>query len=274
MANKELPDALTFIIPVRHHANASDWDAAMVRLLQTAASISAQSSGNWRAVVVANECSGLPDLPKNFSVVRVDYPPNASHKKDGISRNEFYEAFRFDKGRRVLAGMLYARPLGHIMIVDDDDFVHRNLAKYVSSNPENNGWSLTEGWIWPDGGDLVYRSSRFNMLCGTSHIIRADLYAIPSVSNEASDDYIKYWLGSHIFIESILKQRGIVLEPLPFAGAVYRVGHAGAHSQSSGSIGEYIDHAEDGSRVHGERRIRFRNRSMLERFWGKVDRRA
>ena len=100
---------LTFIIPVRHQDNARDWSALKANLSQTVASISNQSSDDWRGIIVANEGADLPELPEPFEVVRVDFPPNNMHERDGADMEDFYEAFRVDKGRRVLAGMLQAR---------------------------------------------------------------------------------------------------------------------------------------------------------------------
>ena len=71
---------------------------------------------------MANHGADLPPLPTNFSDVRVDFPPNVLHDMDNTDRETVYRAFRQDKGQRVLAGLLAARPQGHVMIVDDDDF--------------------------------------------------------------------------------------------------------------------------------------------------------
>ena len=63
----------------------------------------------------------------------------------------FRQAFRLDKGRRVLAGMLHLAPTGFVMISDDDDFVHNKLAEYVERRQHENGWYLGDGWVWADG---------------------------------------------------------------------------------------------------------------------------
>jgi len=53
-------------------------------------------------------------------------------------------------------------------------------------------------------------------------------------------DWVKAMMGSHIKIEGILRDRGHPLSALPFAGAIYRVGHAGAHSGSRGVLRAYL----------------------------------
>jgi hypothetical protein len=223
---------LTFIIPVRNQANAKDWSRSKVNLRQTAASIAAQTSSSWNAFVVANHGADLPELPRNFSDVRVDFPPNLLHDMESADRETVYRAFRQDKGQRVLAGLLAARPKGHVMIVDDDDFVSRRLADYVARNPQANGWFIRKGYVWSDGGSLVLRHDAFSHLCGTSHIIRADLFRIPDQFDAATPEYIQDMLGSHVHIADELARQGAPLMPLPFRGAIYRIGHAGAHSGS------------------------------------------
>jgi hypothetical protein len=225
---------LTFVVPVRHPANAADWPELCRRLAQTAGSIAAQTDDRWQAVIVANHEAALPALPAGFSVVRVDFPPNPLQARGGEPLEVFYDAIRIDKGRRVLAGLLSVRPTGYVMSVDDDDFVSRELAAYVARHDGANGWYFDDGYVWGDGGALVFRYSGFSQLCGTSHIVRHDLLTLPSDAAHASDVYIRRLLGSHIFLESHLADAGTPLARLPFRGGMYRIGYRGSHSQSSG----------------------------------------
>ncbi|TXI03561.1 MAG: galactosyl transferase [Rhizobium sp.] len=224
---------VTFIIPVRHQANSNDWPSLKRRLSQTIASISGQSNGNWRGVVVANEGADLPDLPPNFSAERVTFPPNQLHDINGADREKVYDAFRLDKGRRVLSGMLSARDTRFFMIVDDDDFVSANIVDFAAKNTDANGWKIDLGYLWNEGGRLLLHHNDFANYCGTSLIIRSDLYRLPATLEDADIDYIKSMLGSHVRIGKLLADAGSPLGSLPFRGAIYRVGHSGAHSKSS-----------------------------------------
>ncbi len=231
---------LTFIIPVRHPDNSRNWQQAMSHLQATAASVANQSLPDWAGIVVANTVADIPALPSGFAVERVDFPPNARHDQAGLDVESFRDAFRLDKGRRVLAGLLKARQSRFIMIVDDDDFVSNRLAAFAGARPSANGWVVEQGYVWDDGGSLVYRHSDFSALCGTSHIVRTDLYKIPDRFDEASETYIKQMLGSHRFIAPHLVSAGTPLDTLPFPGAIYRVGHAGAHSRSSSVLRSFV----------------------------------
>lgn len=224
---------LAFIIPVRHQDNAKDWKGLKKRLQETFASISNQTSDNWRAVVVCNHGADIPALPPRFEVLRVDFVPNRNHDlPPGGDKKIFYDAFRLDKGRRVMAGMIASKDSDFFMVVDDDDFISNRIAQFVGENDSETGWEITRGFVWSDGGRLVCVNNNFSHYCGTSLILRRDVFDLPRDVSDADEDYVKEMCGSHVTVRSRIKQKMAPLEALPFVGAIYRVGHSGAHSQS------------------------------------------
>lgn len=227
---------LTFIVPIRHQENARDWGVLCSRLQQTLASISNQTHDDWSCVVVANEGAMLPPLPKHSRAERVTFPPNEMHEWSKGSREAVLDAFRLDKGRRVLAGMVASPDSRFFMTVDDDDLVSAGLVAHVADNLDANGWYVDQGYLWDDGGRWFMKVDGFDLLCGTSLVIRRDLYCLPARPEDASVEWIKTMLGSHVGNKSILAERGAPLMPLPFAGAAYRVGSAGSHSQVRGIL--------------------------------------
>lgn len=233
---------LTFIIPVRHPDNTDNWKRVKKNLRDTVRSITLQDTDGWQAVIVANHGADIPNLPPGFSVCYVDFPPNPLYRQGNADREKFWEAVRSDKGWRILAGLLQANAPGHIMIVDDDDFISKKLTSFVKAHATTSGWFIRDGYIWSDGGKLLYKYADFSRLCGTSHIVRADLYNIPQSLQAADEQYVRRMLGSHIFLHDHLDASGTPLEPLPFIGAIYRTGHADAHSRSIGIIGQFFLH--------------------------------
>ncbi|WP_268799396.1 glycosyltransferase [Pseudomonas huanghezhanensis] len=231
---------LTFVIPVRHPANSKDWEQNKRNISETVKSIVAQHGDDWAAVIVANEGADLPPLPARIQVKRVDFAPNPLHEKSDAGMAAFYDAVRLDKGRRVLAGMLHVAPTDYFMIVDDDDFLSNKLVDFVSTQPLANGWYINNGFVWSEGTRWVYLHPEFNEYCGTSYIVRADLMNLPASFDGATDEYVKQLLGSHKFIKPLMAENGTPLSPLPFPGAVYRVGHAGAHSKSNSVVRTFL----------------------------------
>jgi hypothetical protein len=234
-----MKNILTFVIPVRHQDTAKSWQQIRKNLNETIASIANQDSDGWKAIIVANHGAALPDLPKGFDVKRVDFPPNELPEPGTVEKEQIDEAIRIDKGRRLLAGMLHAGEMGHVMTVDNDDFVSRRLTSFVAANPKANGWYVRDGYVWGDGGRILFLFTDFSRLCGTSHIVRADLYRFPSSLETADETYIKRMIGSHIFLHDHLDETGNPLEPLPFAGAIFRTNHPESGSRS-GTLKQYF----------------------------------
>ena len=224
--------SLCFVIPVRHPDNAKDWSRLCRNLAETAAAIARQSSPDWRAIVVANRGASLPDLPPGFSVQRVDFPPNPRYAGSAEDREQVLEAIRFDKGRRVLAGVLAAPDARHIMVVDDDDFISSRIAAFISRQPGTCCWQVNEGYFWDEGSRLMFRHWDFSSLCGTSLVVPRAAYTLPQSVEAADPALIRAEFGSHIQIKPLLRDKGFEWKPLPFPGAIYRVGHAESHSQS------------------------------------------
>jgi hypothetical protein len=231
---------LTFVIPVRHQDNAADWGRLAANLSQTLASIAAQTSDDWEGVVVANEGAELPPLPARFRAERVTFPPNRIHERGDATRADFLDAFRIDKGRRVLAGMLAARDSRFFMISDDDDFVSRDIVSHVARHPTSEGWKIDRGYVWTDGGSILYELDDFHLICGTSLIIRSDVYNLPNKAEDADQQMIMDMLGSHRDVDTRLQAQGVTLASLPFRGAVYRVGHPGSHSQAPSILRKFV----------------------------------
>ena len=118
-----------------------------------------------------------------------------------------------------------------------------------------SGWVLRSGYIWTEGGRLLFLHPKFSKHSGTSHIVRSDLYRLPESAETADGDYLRTMLGSHMKIEKLLAARGTPLAELPFPGAIYRVGHAGSHSHSTTHAADARPEAErphppPGSRPH------------------------
>jgi hypothetical protein len=211
-------------------------------------------------------------LPDNFDLKQVDFPPNPMFEQGDNEREAFLDSCRLDKGRRVLAGILEADRSSYVMVVDDDDFVSSRLTSFVAGHFGENGWYVRDGYIWGDGGKLVYEYADFSQFCGTSHIIRSSLYELPARMAAVDPHCLRKIFGSHVFIREYLEERGTPLQPLPFVGAVYRVGHAGAHSKSAGLMRQVFFRREllkNPLKVAGRfARLRLLDASVRRQFWG------
>lgn len=225
---------LAFVTSVRHPRNSNDYGAVEAMLIESLASWRDQDDENWVGVVVGNQRPAA-ELGERIEFVGVDFDPptNSIGPRTGIA------AVLQDKGTKLAVGLLRARQLGasHVMFADADDFVSRRIAGFVARQADEVGWVVTDGWRYNAERSVVRRHrGDFHLQCGTSHIVRTDAFApfvAPLTASQAElhagfGQELERWIGSHMHIHDDLP-----LLPLPFPGALYRVGTAESHSGNS-----------------------------------------
>lgn len=227
---------LVFLTSVRHPHNATDY-ARVERLLQrTLASVCAQDDREFRVVVVANQPLSFA-TPKEVETVVVNFPAPSDHRGPQTGR----EAILHDRGTKLAAGLLAARKYetAHIMRFDADDFVSRHVAGFVNRYPHKAGWYVNKGHAYYERQQLTRRVEAFHEKCGTSFVIRQDLYGSADIPIDATQDalyrgfgefVIRDLLGSHKVAQKHFAEMGTPLEPLPFRGAVYTLETGENHS--------------------------------------------
>lgn len=225
---------LAFVTTLRHPRNSFDYDAVERMLAQSLRSWHNQDDNDWVGVVVGNQYPVI-ELGERIEFVKVDFDPPAmlAGPRTGLA------AVLRDKGTKLAVGLLRARQLGasHVMFVDADDFVSRGVASFVARHLHDLGWVVTDGWRYNAERAVVRRHrGDFHLQCGTSHIVRTDLFRPVTASITASQaelyagfgSELERWMGSHMHIHEDLP-----LQSLPFPGALYRVGTAESHSGNS-----------------------------------------
>ncbi len=226
---------LAFITSLRHPDNAQDY-ARNERLLQeTLDSIALQTSDEYVVVVVSNVPLSFPP-PERVKSVVVDFAPPAPPGEHAA-----YPAFVWDKGTKMGIGLIAAREEkpDYVMIIDADDFVHRDLVAFTVQQAGSPGWYIPRGWRY-SGARNVFRSLRaFNLQCGSAYILPFAAYAVPDDATVDLDqaavfdvfgDLVATILGSHMRVLQWAKRHGYPLVPLPFRGAVHHVDTGENHS--------------------------------------------
>lgn len=231
---------LAFITSLRHPDNARDY-ARNERLLKgTLDSIARQTSEDYLVFVVSNVPLSFP-LPARVKSVVVDFPAPARPGSDTS-----YQAIVWDKGTKLGIGLIAARDHkpDYVMIIDADDFVHRDVVAFTARNPDSPGWYISRGWRYSSARD-VYRSLRaFHLQCGSSYILPFSAYAVPDDASVTLDqgavldvfgDRLATIIGSHMRVVQWAKRHGYPLAPLPFRGAIHHVDTGENHS--GGTLG-------------------------------------
>ncbi|UNK70149.1 hypothetical protein [Microbacterium sp. H1-D42] len=222
---------LAFVTTVRHPLNSTDFALVEQMLRQSLTAWLRQTDERFVIIVVANESVAFAGGPRVDRVL-VDFPPPSTEQ---TSRTGIAAVLR-DKGTKNAIGLARARELGakHVMFVDADDFVSRRLTEFVAADIGAPGWTITDGWRVQMSRRSVRRHrDDFHLQCGSSHIVRIDLLPATPFGLKASQeqlyasigDRLERHLGSHMHLHDDLP-----LAPLPFPGALYRVGSGQSHS--------------------------------------------
>lgn len=218
-----------FIIPLRHPENIRDRCQAISILSQTVQSVLNQKDSAVAISIVSNPMDELAQFEPFCNIIPVELPPNRDHEEvPGPGKNK---AVRRDKGMRLYAGLERSR-LANVMLLDDDDFLHRSISSFVTEQAHPNGWVIDKGYHWTSGSAYLFPQNRFHRSCGSCHILRRDLLLKAIDSYDDLYQGIDLMLGSHVFLADRCAALGFPLSPLPFRAAIKRRDHANAHSQT------------------------------------------
>lgn len=203
---------LIFIIPVKSPAISQNWSLFSKLFERCIKSVCNQTTSDFKVIVVCNQKPDISFDSPHIDYVMVDFPPPGSEKVSTLVGIQSPK--EKDKAQKILAGLKYARKYDstHTMVVDADDCINRDLAKFVQQNPNGDGWFIKKGYVYKEGKKYIYLNRQnFNHLCGTSIIVKSKWSELLIVDGK----YYNHCADS--------LNNGIELQPLPFAGAVYSV---------------------------------------------------
>ncbi|MBC6418108.1 MAG: glycosyltransferase family 2 protein [Prochloron sp. SP5CPC1] len=226
---------LVFITSLRHpqNRNSTSFDEVLRLLETTLKSVCNQTSDRFRVIVVCHKQPSLAFHHPQIEYLEVDLPIPSPLQQARIGM----PALRRDRGCKYLLGLRLAQKYqpSHIMFFDCDDYISNQLAAWVAEYPTANGWFFQQGYLYDRNNQTLGILEDFYLYCGTSHVVRADLYLCPlslpaqpsqeEILATVGEHYLLYILGSHRWVSTHLETQGNPLTPLPFSGAIYHVGH-------------------------------------------------
>lgn len=219
---------LNFVIPIRHPKGVLNKELQYRTLAEAFGLISASTDADYKCFVVVNEEQVLPDMPQRFQRVDVKIPFD-ERPEQFRSASEIHSIIRQDKGLRVAAAFKYFDHSEYMMVVDDDDFISRNLVSFINENIKDKKlWVIDKGYGWKSGAASAYYINQFYRICGASLILPAENYYFSkSYKNSNSSSYFQAIteFGSHRIIVTEGVKNGVKFDRVPFRTAVYRRGH-------------------------------------------------
>ncbi len=210
---------LVFVVPLKSQQVSKSWEHVSKLLERCVKSICAQTSPEFRAIVVCHEKPDITFTHPHLTYIEVNFPlPN---EEETVNKGHT------DKGRKMLKGLISAEKFNptYTMTVDADDCVSKNLAQFVNLNPGCNGWFINQGYKYQEDSKYIYvKRQNFYKMCGSCNIIRYDLNFLPqNPEYNRGYGYYKYYID-HGKVREILASKQKHIKPLPFPGAIYMLG--------------------------------------------------
>lgn len=165
---------LVFISAIKHPHNSADYNRVEELLHQTVKNLCDQTVDSFKLVIVCNQ---IPSWQKEFDgvvhFVKCHMSPITNVKSNRVG----LDIGHLDKGIKLACAIHYAQKFDpkYVMVFDGDDFVSNEVAAYVD-NHEGNGWYVKYGFVFDHSTNGLKESQSFQNICGTSAIIRNDLF--------------------------------------------------------------------------------------------------
>lgn len=219
---------LGFVVPIKSRKISKSWDNLSLLFERTAKSICNQTHPDFRMIVVCQEQPNIKFEHPNLQYLTVDL---------GLPVPTTIVEKRVDKMYKIIAGVRWAKEIGcaHIMLADGDDCVSRCLADFVAQNKSVYGYFFKRGYCYNNSNVIKIMRKGFHHYCGTTHIIRSDLYDVSEATlaripdsitspNQIPQDIHDFYYCHRYFARAV-ESKGGHLEPLPFVGSIYILGN-------------------------------------------------
>ncbi|MCT7980655.1 glycosyltransferase family A protein [Laspinema olomoucense] len=211
---------LVFLVPLKSQEKSASWEKVCLLFERTARSICNQTCSDFQVIVVCNQRPTINFSHPKIKYLEVDFPYPSNQPN-------YLAQARTDKGRKILAGLIAAKEFSpsHIMSVDADDCVSKNLAQFVKNNFSANGWYINQGYKYLNNDSVIYlKPWNFHRISGSCNLLRYDLMDVPE-NPEYNRGYGSYkFYIDHQKVKDVMAQRNHPIKPLPFPGAVYIIG--------------------------------------------------
>ncbi|MFD1342479.1 glycosyltransferase family A protein [Litorisediminicola beolgyonensis] len=226
---------VVFVIPLISKARAHDWARVCRTLADTLASLRAQTSPAWRALVC---CQDRPEgiaFDDTVSFLPFERPDEVSPET----------VTKFDNHAKKTQMILHLAKThggdGYLFQLDADDMLHPELVAHMVGDNNGAGYLIPKGYMMhAETRALAYLgpkrlrypfANRFDRECGSSSAIRFDFR-----DGDACLEPIRK-RGKHKEIADHMAAYGFEMTEVPFPAALYVIGHGENMRQRRGKMG-------------------------------------
>ncbi|MFQ6548751.1 glycosyltransferase family 2 protein [Aestuariibius sp. 2305UL40-4] len=220
-----------FAIPLVSKRRSEDWGLVSQNLAATIASLRAQTSSRWQAVICGQDA---PDGIAWDDQVRF-LPFKGS------------DSF-FDKGRKRRALIRNAartrKDDGYLFQFDADDLLHPGVVAHIHQDDNGSGYYIDQGYMLEQPGahfaplDDAPKHIAFNQICGSSNAVRFDFRRHTGSKGPLGE------MKSHRRIPERMRYFGYEMTPIPFPAALYLVGHGENMIARRGTLDSKLRYAQ------------------------------
>lgn len=204
-----------FGIPLRSKEAANNWEKVTLFFNRTLWSVYSQTDPEFKIIVA---CHDIPELTHNFDerveFIQVDAP--IPHTKEEMMLDKGYKVHTIGMKIREYGG-------GFTMMVDADDLQSNQIAAYVNSHLDSNGFLSHNGYYYHVGQNYIKKGHKFPN--GSSTIVKYSIDDLPSkhyATMKPSENSNPHIIRKrHGDIPQICAKLGRPLEALPFIASIY-----------------------------------------------------
>lgn len=221
---------VVFVIPFISQQRSQNWEHQCFMLERTLMSLENQLDGNWIACV---SCHEVPKLTNSISnrvrFYQVSFEPGASISKEYPANSQR------DRNWKVCHALTEVKKYqpDYVMELDSDDWVRRDLVKWVHEIQPQTGVYFDKGyevhWKWKRS----YSRQDMTHICGSTFLLKSpDFQYLPDNTSFDELDKCLWLFENHKTIKAYFHKKNVELIDCPYPMIAYILYHGENDSQA------------------------------------------
>jgi hypothetical protein len=204
---------LGIVIPLKAKVVAKNWIVTSGNLKSTVDSVLAQNCETFRAVVVGHDRPMFfSEHPYQNEKCEFMYYDDFEPPKTGKNESENQLKYEFDRCTKILRGMMYLNrkfpSITHWFSLDADDLIRNDFVEVLKKYNNFEAIILDRGYFYFKNVNIINKENEFSAYCGSSAIITAKLFELPTHVDQKSYRCTPFGDISHVHMKTELSKKG------------------------------------------------------------------